>query len=45
MINNLEERVRKYIRMKNFFVIGDALMVTSVSKDILLKIKTNIFFK
>ncbi len=38
MINNLEERVRKYIRMKNFFVIGDALMVTSVSKDILLKI-------
>lgn len=38
MQNKLEDRVRRYIKMKKFFMLSDALMITGVSKDILLKI-------
>lgn len=34
----LEQKVRKYIKMKKFFIFSDALMVTSSSKDSLLRI-------
>jgi len=36
--NSLEDRVRRYIRMKKFFVVSDALLVTSLPPNTLLKI-------
>lgn len=38
MQNKLEDRVRRYIKMKKFFMLSDALMITGVTKDALLKI-------
>lgn len=38
MQNKLEDRVRRYIKMKKFFILSDALMITGVTKDALLKI-------
>jgi hypothetical protein len=38
MPNKLEDRVRRYIKMKKFFMLSDALIITGISKDILLKI-------
>ena len=36
--NKLEDRVRRYIKMKKFFVLSDALIITGIPKDILLKL-------
>ena len=36
--NSPENRVRRYIRMKKFFVVSDALLVTSLPPNTLLKI-------
>lgn len=36
--NTLEERVRRYIKMKKFFILSDALLITGLSKNTLLKI-------
>ena len=38
MVNKLEDRVRRYIKMKKFFIFSDALIVTGLSKDQLLKV-------
>lgn len=38
MQNKLEDRVKRYIKMKKFFMLSDALMITGVTKDALLKI-------
>ena len=34
----LEDKVKRYIKMKKFFMFSDALMITGLTKDILLKI-------
>lgn len=34
----LEDKVKRYIKMKKFFMFSDALMITELTKDILLKI-------
>lgn len=34
----LEDKVRRYIKIKKFFMFSDALMITGLTKDILLKI-------
>ena len=36
--SNLEDKVKRYIKMKKFFMFSDALMITGLTKDILLKI-------
>ena len=36
--SNLEDEVKRYIKMKKFFMFSDALMITGLTKDILLKI-------
>ena len=36
--SNLEDKVKRYINMKKFFMFSDALMITGLTKDILLKI-------
>lgn len=36
--SNLEYKVKRYIKMKKFFMFSDALMITGLTKDILLKI-------
>ena len=36
--SNLEDKVKRYIKMKKFFMFSDALMITGLMKDILLKI-------
>lgn len=36
--SNLEDKVKRYIKMKKFFIFSDALMITGLTKDILLKI-------
>ena len=36
--SNLEDKVKLYIKMKKFFMFSDALMITGLTKDILLKI-------
>ena len=36
--NNLEKKVRIYIKMKRFFVFSDLLMITEASKDSLLRV-------
>ena len=38
MKNSLEDKVRRYIKMKNFFMFSDALLITNLTKDALLKI-------
>ena len=38
MPNKLEERVKRYIKMKKFFMLSDALLITGISKDTLLGI-------
>lgn len=38
MPNKLEEKVKRYIKMKKFFMFSDALIITGIPKDILLKI-------
>lgn len=38
MPNKLEDRVKRYIKMKKFFMFSDALIITGIPKDILLKI-------
>lgn len=38
MPSKLEERVKRYIKMKKFFMLSDALLITGISKDTLLKI-------
>ncbi len=38
MPNKLEERVKRYIKMKKFFMLSDALLITGISKDTLLEI-------
>ena len=35
--SNLEDKVKRYIKMKKFFMFSDALMITGLTKDILLK--------
>ena len=34
----LKDKVKRYIKMKKFFMFSDALMITGLTKDILLKI-------
>ena len=36
--SNLEDKAKRYIKMKKFFMFSDALMITGLTKDILLKI-------
>lgn len=36
--SNLEDKVKRYIKMKKFFMFSDALMIIGLTKDILLKI-------
>ncbi|MFA7085469.1 MAG: hypothetical protein WC145_02270 [Aliarcobacter sp.] len=36
--SNLEDKVKRYIKIKKFFMFSDALMITGLTKDILLKI-------
>lgn len=36
--SNSEDKVKRYIKMKKFFMFSDALMITGLTKDILLKI-------
>lgn len=36
--STLEYKVKRYIKMKKFFMFSDALMITGLTKDILLKI-------
>ena len=38
MPNKLEDRVKRYIKMKKFFMLSDALLITGISKDTLLGI-------
>lgn len=38
MANKLEDRVKRYIKMKKFFMLSDALLITGISKDTLLEI-------
>lgn len=38
MRNKLEEKVRRYIKLKKFFLFSDALLVTELTKDRLLKV-------
>lgn len=38
MPSKLEEKVKRYIKMKKFFMLSDALLITGISKDTLLKI-------
>ncbi len=36
--SNLEDKAKRYIKMKKFFMFSDALMIIGLTKDILLKI-------
>ena len=36
--SNLADNLKRYIKMKKFFMFSDALMITGLTKDILLKI-------
>lgn len=38
MLSKLEDRVKRYIKMKKFFMLSDALLITGISKDTLLEI-------
>lgn len=38
MRNDLEQKVRRYIKMKKFFMFSDALLITGLSKDKLEKV-------
>ncbi len=38
MPSKLEDRVKRYIKMKKFFMLSDALLITGISKDTLLEI-------
>lgn len=38
MPSKLIDRVKRYIKMKKFFMLSDALLITGISKDTLLKI-------
>lgn len=38
MASKLEDRVKRYIKMKKFFMLSDALLITGISKDTLLEI-------
>lgn len=42
MPNKLEEKVKRYIKMKKFFMFSDALIITGIPKDTLLKILENL---
>lgn len=42
MLSKPEDRVRRYIKMKKFFMLSDALIVTEIPKDTLLKILENL---
>ena len=42
MLSKPEDRVKRYIKMKKFFMLSDALIVTEIPKDTLLKILENL---